>query len=215
MNDLHCPLSSLLLPSVTLLVQLIWCPHLYYLSIVVLVCLCFFFKNLVCGVSCGTVILSSVQTIKVFSSRVVPLPNACLMTRFLLQLLHYYSSPYSATAYSSSPSSLFYSSPTRTTTTTRLLQHCYLHPVPSIFANAVTTFTLWKPQQSIRQSNTTNQSSNRLSNRRGSSPGIASDYRLIDQSRGHARTPASATHRTPARHQSFNIKHEKLFPSAM
>lgn len=142
MNDLHCPLSSLLLPQcyfvspIDLMSSFVLSIH-RSLGLPLLL-----FKNLVCGVSCGTVILSSVQTIKVFSSRVVPLPNACLMTRFLLQLLHYYSSPYSATAYSSSPSSLFYSSPTRTTTTTRLLQHCYLHPVPSIFANAVTTFTL-------------------------------------------------------------------------
>src|SRR6218665_1101436 len=69
-NDLHFlgPLSSPLLPSMS--VQLILCLHSYCLSIVVLVCFCLFFLRILHCVEFGQLsFFLRVQTIGVFAGR--------------------------------------------------------------------------------------------------------------------------------------------------
>src|SRR6218665_3415432 len=84
------PLPSSLLLSMS--VQLVLCPHLHCLSYVVWVRLCFFPSNVACSALCGirsTVILSTFPNHRslhwmTLSSRVVWLPNPCLMSSFLI-----------------------------------------------------------------------------------------------------------------------------------
>src|SRR6218665_2210933 len=79
--------SSPLLPSMS--VQLILCPHLYCLSIIVLVCLCFFFLRIFHVVHCvefGQLsFFPNRRNLRwtTLSSRVVWLPNASLLSSFL------------------------------------------------------------------------------------------------------------------------------------